>query len=226
MGHKLISSAEWSAYPRRAFAAWFNQLEGLRSAVLVGTQSAQGIHNLGIFSSITHVGARPPLVGMVFRPLTVERDTYKNIKETGFYTINHIPRSTLEASHQTSASYPSGASEFEAVGLTPDTSNGKAPYVGEASISMLLEFKEEHFIAANDTIFVVGAVRELRLPKHAEFGNDTVDWEALEGLVVSGLYDYHNVKHFKKLEYAKPSAGVLQLIHFTIVTFETSVVQG
>jgi len=205
MGHKLISSAEWSAYPRRAFAAWFNQLEGLRSPVLVGTQNGDGIHNLGVFSSVTHVGARPPLVGMVFRPLTVERDTYENLKSSGFYTINHIPTKILPAAHQTSAKYPSEISEFEAVGLSPITSKlGGAPYVKEASVSMLLEFKEEHFIAANDTIFVVGAVRELRLPELAVFGNDTVKWEKLDGLVVSGLYDYHKVEHFKKFGYAKP----------------------
>ena len=204
MGHKLVSPTEWAEYPRRAFAAWFNQLEGLRSPVLVGTEGEAGIQNLAVFSSITHVGARPPLVGMVVRPLTVERDTYANLKATGFYTINHIPSSILDNAHQTSAKYPSDISEFEAVGLTPEPSNRKAPYVKEASVSMLLEFKEEHLITANDTIFIVGAVRELRLPTLAEFGTDTVSWEELEGVVVSGLYDYHKVDHFKKMEYAKP----------------------
>lgn len=142
---------------------------------------------------------------MVFRPLTVERDTYENLKATGYYTINHMPSKILAAAHQTSASYPSEISEFEAVGLTPIKSKlGAASYVKEATVSMMLEFKEEHFIAANDTIFVVGAVRELRLPELAEFGNDTVKWEKLDALVVSGLYDYHKVEHFKKLGYAKP----------------------
>ncbi len=204
MGHKLVSPTEWTEYPQREFAAWFNQLEGLRSPVLVGTQNGAGIHNLAVFSSVTHVGARPPLVGMVFRPLTVERDTYQNLKETGFYTINHIPSAILKAAHQTSAKYPSEKSEFEAVGLTPEASKEAAPYVKEASISMLLQFEEEHLIKANDTIFLVGAVKELRLPEPAVFGNETVDWAELNGLVVSGLYDYHKVDHLKKLAYAKP----------------------
>ena len=204
MGHKLVSPEEWAEYPRREFAAWFNQLEGLRSPVLVGTQNGAGIHNLAVFSSLTHVGARPPLIGMVFRPLTVQRDTYENLKETGFYTINHIPSTILEAAHQTSAKYPSEACEFEATGLTPEASSEAAPYVKEASISMLLEFKEEHLIAANDTIFLVGSVKELRLPEVAEFGNEKIDWAALNGLVVSGLYDYHKVAHHQKLDYAKP----------------------
>ena len=205
MGHKLVSESDWKDYPRRAFAAWFNQLEGLRSPVLVGTQNEAGIHNLAVFSSMTHVGARPPLIGMIFRPLTVERHTYENLKATGFYTINHVPASILAAAHQTSASYPSGTSEFEAVGLTPIPSkSGEAPYVKGATVSMLLEFKEEHPIEANGTIFVVGAVKEIRLPELAEFGNDTVKWEKLDALVVSGLYDYHKVEHFKKLGYAKP----------------------
>jgi len=134
----------------------------------------------------------------------VERDTYDNLKSTGFYTINHIPSAILKAAHQTSAKYPPEVCEFKATGLTPEASKEAAPYLKEASISMLLAFKEEHLIAANDTIFVVGSVVELRLPKAAEFRNDTVDWSELNGLVVSGLYDYHKVKHHQKLGYAKP----------------------
>ncbi len=203
MSHKLVGPEVWRTYPRREFAAWFNQLEGLRSSVLVGTQSSAGQTNLAVFSSLTHVGARPPLVGLVFRPLTVERHTYENLRATGFYTINHLPVARIGQGHRTSAKLPRGESEFAAVGLTAAASSAAAPYVAEASVSMLCEFAEEHLVASNDTRFVVGAVRELRLPAGAVFGGERVDWTALGATVVSGLYDYYSVRFERKERYVE-----------------------
>ncbi len=200
MQHVLIDPAEWQAYPSRAYANWFSQLEGMRSPVLVGTQ-AKGQPNLAIFNSLTHIGARPPLLGLVFRPLTVERHSYENIKASGFYTINHIPTQLLAAAHQTSGKFRREQSEFDIAGLTPlTTAAGPAPYVAEASVSMLLEFEEEHHIAANDTVLVVGRVRQLRVPQEATFASladqtapASLPWQQLEGAVVSGLYSYYTV---------------------------------
>ena len=201
MSHALIRADAWEQYPRRAFADWFSQLEGLRSPVVVGTRSEAGVDNAAIFNSLTHVGARPPHLGLVFRPLTVERHTYDNLKRTGVYTINHLPADRLEAAHNTSAKLAADRSEFEACGLTPQVSSAGAPYVAEASVSMLLEFVEEHHIAANDTVFVVGAVRELRLPPSATFERGQIDWSELDATPVSGLYSYYRVEPLRRLAY-------------------------
>lgn len=203
MAHTLLRAAEWEQYPSRAFAAWFNQLEGLRSPVVIGTRSVEGGDNAAVFNSLTHVGARPPLLGFVMRPLTVARHTYDNIRARGFYTVNHLPRTFLPQAHRTSAKLAAGRSEFTACGLTPLESPEGVPYVAEASVSMLLEYVEEHRVAANDTIFLVGAVRELRLPAEANFGVETVDWSSLEATPVSGLYDYYSVAHHRRLGYVK-----------------------
>ena len=52
-----------------------------------------------------HYGSAPPILGFVLRPTTVPRNTYKNIKDTGVYTINHIAQSMVEDAHHTSAKY-------------------------------------------------------------------------------------------------------------------------
>ena len=57
-----------------------NSCTGYKSANLIGTQSADGKTNLAVFSSITHLGSNPPLIGFVLRPTTVPRDSYRNIK--------------------------------------------------------------------------------------------------------------------------------------------------
>jgi flavin reductase (DIM6/NTAB) family NADH-FMN oxidoreductase RutF len=82
-----------------------NSLSGFKSANLIGTISKEGKTNLAIFSSVIHVGANPPLMGFLMRPVSVERHTYNNIKETNYFTINRINKEIFKKAHQTSAKY-------------------------------------------------------------------------------------------------------------------------
>ena len=58
-----------------------NSCTGYKSANLIATKTAEGVSNVAIFSSITHLGSDPALLGFILRPTTVPRNTYKNIKE-------------------------------------------------------------------------------------------------------------------------------------------------
>ena len=66
-------------------AAFINSITGFKSASLIGTISSKGNTNLAIFNSVIHVGANPPALGFLMRPVSVERHTYNNIKETGYF---------------------------------------------------------------------------------------------------------------------------------------------
>ena len=93
-------------------------LPGPKPICLVGTRSLAGVANLAPFSSITHLGSYPLLIGMVTRPDVVERNTLQNILDTKSWTLNHVTSKTLEQAHQCSARYPTDVSEFDATGLT------------------------------------------------------------------------------------------------------------
>lgn len=124
-----------------------NSLSGFKSANLIGTFSKEGKTNLAIFSSVIHVGANPPVIGMLVRPASVPRHTYINVKEIGYFTINHINKEIFKRAHQTSARYDYEVSEFDECGLTPDYSEVvKAPYVKESKIKIGCRFVEEHII--------------------------------------------------------------------------------
>ena len=72
-----------------------NSCSGFKSANLIGTKSNDGTPNVAVFSSVTHLGSNPPLLGIIFRPVTdVPRNTYENIKETGQFTVGkcHLNR--------------------------------------------------------------------------------------------------------------------------------------
>jgi flavin reductase (DIM6/NTAB) family NADH-FMN oxidoreductase RutF len=126
---------------------FINSLSGFKSANLVGTQDKQGQTNLTIVSSVFHLGANPPLVGMIMRPHSVRRDTLENILETGYYTLNHVNSDIFQQAHQTSASYDADVSEFQEVGLTPELKKDiPAPFVQESRLKIAVKLVETQFL--------------------------------------------------------------------------------
>jgi flavin reductase (DIM6/NTAB) family NADH-FMN oxidoreductase RutF len=205
---RTFSLADIQAMSRIPRLTLINAVTGFKSGNLIGTQNGEGLTNLAIFSSAVHIGSEPPLIGLVTRPVVPDgktsRHTYENIKNTGFFTINHVNLSIIEQAHQTSASYPDGVSEFDAVGLTPEYRDGiNAPYVKECQIKMGLEYVEEYHIKANQTILLIGKVVELILPESCLDEQGNLDLNLAETVAVSGLDTYHAASQVQRLAYAR-----------------------
>lgn len=136
-----------------------NGLSGFKSANLIGTIAGDGNENVAIFSSVIHLGSDPPILGFIHRPITAEGNTYENIKQTGFYTINHLSREIMEDGHHTSAKYERDVSEFDMTSLKPEYLEGfKAPFVAQAPIKIAMKYLEEYPIKFNNTILMVGEI--------------------------------------------------------------------
>ena len=181
-----------------------NKISGLRSANLIGTADKEGNTNLAIFNSVTHIGATPPLLGIVMRPLTVERHTYDNIKSLGYCTINQVNEAIHERAHQTSAKYAKGTSEFDECGLTPKyTEDFPAPFVAESKIQIGLSYKEEYHIKANNTVLLIGQIEKLILPDGVITEDGDLDHEALETVAVGGLDTYYGCSRLGRYGYAR-----------------------
>lgn len=182
-----------------------NTISGPRSGNLIGTTSTDGIYNLAIFNTVTHIGASPPLLGFIMRPLTVERHTYDNIKATGFYTINPINTSIYKAAHQTSAKYTSDISEFEAVGLQPEMiHNFKAPFVKESTYGIAMSYKEEYPIKSNGTVLIIGQIEHIILPQNGLTDDYSLNHDELDTVAIGGLDTYYQTSLLDRLKYARP----------------------
>lgn len=179
-----------------------NSITGYKPANLIGTISADGHENLAIFSSVVHLGSNPALIGMVTRPVTVERDTYENIRETGCWTINAVHRGLEEKAHATSAGFGREVSEFEICGMKSEfLDEFQAPYLVESRLKMGLKLEEEQALS-NGTILLIGRVEHLYLPEEYREGG-RVDLEALDIMSISGLDRYHTPLDGKEFPYAK-----------------------
>jgi flavin reductase (DIM6/NTAB) family NADH-FMN oxidoreductase RutF len=189
-----------------------NCLSGFKSLCLLGSVNEAGGFNLALMSSVLHVGANPPLMGVLFRPDVVPRHSLSNLRATSFFTLNHVTADFYPKAHQTAARYPEEVSEFEAVGLTPELGSiHPAPYVQEAVVKIGLRAREEHRILLNQTILVVGEIVELHVPK-ASLGDDGfLDLESCGSLTVSGLDSYHRSQRLSRLSYPKPGQKAKEL---------------
>ncbi len=199
----LTEIMKWDERFRLKF---INSISGYKGVHLIGTKSKSGQTNLAIFNSIVHIGSSPPLIGFIMRPLTVERNTYDNIIETGYYTINHVHRSFLKQAHYTSTKFPKEVSEFDECNLNPEYSEGFiAPYVGESNIKLGLKFKESIQIEANGTLLIIGEVQEVNIADDCVEEDGQIDLEKAKDVCVTGLNQYSTVAKFMNIPYARLS---------------------
>ena len=184
-----------------------NSCSGFKSANLIGTKSEDGFENLAIFSSVTHIGSNPPLLGFFCRPTTVARNTYENIKKTGVFTLNHVHKNHIEDAHHTSAKYDSGVSEFDKTELKPlYKENCIAPFVENAPVQIEMRFKEEYHIKANGTILVIGEIKNIYIKNHLLSNDGYIDLTKANIAAINGLDGYTLPKLEKRLEYQRPKS--------------------
>ena len=194
--------AGWEKYYRINI---LNKISGFRTACLIGTSNSAKNTNLAMFNSVTHIGSNPFFMGFILRPTTVERHTYNNIKETNYFTINHVNSSIYKQAHQTSAKYAESSSEFKKCHLTETyIDNFKAPFVKESVIKVGLSFAEEQLIRSNQTRLIIGKVEKLIIPDNSINANGDLRLDMHDSVIVNGLDTYYKAYFLEQLEFARP----------------------
>lgn len=202
---KVFDLKDIEAFERFYRVNFITKLCGIRNANLIGTIDENNISNLAIFNSVSHISAQPATMGFFQRPLTVPRQTYENIKRTGFFTINQVTTDFIKKAHHTSAKFKKGISEFSACQLTEQYAEDfPIPFVKESVIKIGLSFEEEHLIKSSNNILVVGKIQKVILAEEliAEDGNILLEKADTAG--VAGLDSYFKIKELDRFEFARP----------------------
>lgn len=201
---KYYNSASIENLEKIYRANLLNSLSGYKPANLIGTKSADGKPNLAIFSSVVHLGASPPLLGLIIRPASVPRHTYENMKETGYFTINHVHEKFVAQAHYTSAKLDRNVSEFDACHLTEEYNNDfLAPFVKESKIKLGLQLVDEIPIKLNNTILMIGKIVQIYLPSYLVSENGNVALDDVNDVAIAGLESYYKVSKLASFSYAK-----------------------
>jgi flavin reductase (DIM6/NTAB) family NADH-FMN oxidoreductase RutF len=203
MKTNLADIMNWEERFRLKF---INSISGYKGVHLIGTKNINEQTNLAIFNSIVHIGSSPPLIGFILRPTTVARNTYTNIKNTGFYTINHVHSSFFKQAHYTSAKFSEKVSEFVECNLVAEYSDTFfAPFVKESNIKLGMKLQETIEIEANGTRLIIGEVQEVFVNDELVETDGQINLEMAKDICVTGLNQYSTVKKLKELPYARVS---------------------
>ena len=164
-----------------------NSCTGYKSANLIGTVSTKNIHNVAVFSSITHLGSDPALLTFIVRPTTVPRDTYKNIIDNKEFTVNHINVDDIKEAHHTSARYPSVISEFDMTKLEKEFKDDyKSPFVKSSRIKL-----------------VVAEINDIYFSEEIIQNDGWLNLEKAKTVTINGLDGYAQPSLVNRFEYAK-----------------------
>jgi flavin reductase (DIM6/NTAB) family NADH-FMN oxidoreductase RutF len=181
-----------------------NSCTGYKSANLIATKSVDGKSNVAIFSSVTHLGSEPALIGFIMRPTTVPRDTYKNIRETGFFTINHITVDMIADAHHTSANYELGVSEFDKTNLEEEYKNDiEIPFVKGSPVQLHCKYVNEYYIKENDTIHIIASIENLFFDQNLQHEDGWLQIDKGNVIALNGLDGYCLPKLVDRFQYAR-----------------------
>ena len=182
---------------------------GFKSANLLGTISNEGIYNLAIFSSVTHLGSDPALLGLILRPTTVPRHTYSNIKENNYFSINAITESIIESAHQTSANYSSEINEFEVTGIEMELKdNFQVPFVKSSPVQLLCKYLNEYVIQENGTIHVIASIEKIFVKEELLISDYWIQLDKGNIVAINGLDGYAKTELVKRFSYARVDRNI------------------
>lgn len=168
-----------------------------RPIAFVSSLSREGVPNLAPFSFFNAGGANPPSV--VFMPVTGggnrDKDTLRNVRETGDYVIHVVPWDLREKMNQASAEYPPEVDEFEEAGFTKVRSvkvkawrAAECPIALECRLFRIVEHGEGPYHAN----YVIGEVVYFHLAESVMTG-DRVDFGKLDVIARLGGPNYTRV---------------------------------
>jgi len=186
-----------------------NSCTGYKSANLIATRSKSGNPNVAVFSSVTHIGSNPAMLGFVTRPLSVARNTYNNIRDTEYFTVNHIQDKMIEQAHQTAAKYDEEISEFNKTGLDEEYLDGfHAPYVKQSEVKLGCKFVNEYHIKENDTVLVVASIEHIYFDEGIQMPDGWLRLDDAGTVAVNGLDGYSLPSLLDRFHYARPGQEV------------------
>jgi len=180
-----------------------NCLPGYKPLQLIGTQNAAGTTNLALFSQIIHLGASPPLIGVLFRPHTVKRDTLENILATRSFTLNQVLPEWHVQAHWTAANWE--GSEFDATGLKEERKSGfSVPFVEGSPVQLACLLEEVQTLQINQTVLVIARIEQVFVSEKGLREDGSLDYDVLGTVAVTGLDEYHQGQSLGRHSYPKP----------------------
>jgi flavin reductase (DIM6/NTAB) family NADH-FMN oxidoreductase RutF len=131
-----------------------------RPIAWVGTIGPDGVPNCAPFSYFMGISSHPPVIAFaVGERRTGVKDTVRNLEQVAEFTVNIVTEAQAEVMVRTSADYPYGVSEFDALGLEALPSlKVRAPRIGGSPVQMECRVLQQSKVPETKATLIVGRV--------------------------------------------------------------------
>jgi len=170
----------------------------------ISTVSRDGVRNAAPFSWFNAICADPFMVMIsIGRRKGAMKDTAVNIRDTEEFVVNVATARTAEAMVRTSADYPFGVSEFEAVGLTPIPSEVVRPdRIAESPVHLECRLERMFELGTQPIDVVFGRCLRLHVAEEVLAADGRIDALKLRPIARLGRDEYSVVDEV--IRYPRP----------------------
>lgn len=182
-----------------------NSATGYKSANFLATKSTTGIPNVAVFNSVFHLGSQPALLGIVLRTQTAPKDSYENIRETGYFTLNHLQENMIGQAHEMILQQKQQPSAFDIRGLEQEyLDDFYAPYVKQSSIKLGCKYVNETPIKENGALILIAGIEHIYFEAGIEMPDGWLRLDDAGSVVINGLDGYALPSLLERFHYARP----------------------
>ncbi len=157
-----------------------------RPIAWVSTQDKLGVANLAPFSFFTVASLNPPVlaVSILRKPDGSEKDSLRNIRDTGEFVVNIANQPLVEAMNLSCGAYPAEVDEFDVAGLQKSRGQSvHAPGVAQAPVRFECVLHGSLDIGAGPGAgtLVLGEIRHLHVADQV-YRQGHIDLDALQAI--------------------------------------------
>ena len=160
---KKVTAAEIKGFEKHYRTSFINSLSGIRTAFIGITEDDRGRRNAATLSNVTHVGADPAQMSILFRPDNGKRHSLSNYRNQGRITLVCMPFSKSSSVHEVSMNAPEGVFELEIVGESYKEYPEWAHPLPTAYLYAIELAFVEAFTLNNGCVYTVGEIQNIAL---------------------------------------------------------------
>lgn len=166
-----------------------------RPIAWVSTVSADGVDNLAPHSFFTVASVNPPVVSFTS---VGEKDSLRNIRETGEFVISLAPENLFEAVNATGTGFTAEVSEFDAAGIAREPSaTVRPPRVAGSPAALECRLREIHPVG--DCFVVYGDITFAAIQTDVLDGDSHPRIDKLRPLSRLGLNEWGTVGEVREI---------------------------
>jgi len=166
-----------------------------RPIAWVSSVSTDGVANLAPHSFFTIASVNPPVVSFTS---VGEKDSLRNIRDTGEFVISLAPEDMFEAVNATGTGFAAEVSEFDAAGIASEPSaTVRPPRVAGSPVALECRLHEIHPVG--DCFVVYGEILRAAIRSDTLDGDSHPRIEALRPLSRLGLNEWGTIGEVREI---------------------------